>query len=214
MTDLVFLAPNTQEPFTTSEVIAECAAVAHDTVQKMITRHEADFKSFGLIGFEIRKPPEGSKGGRPQKIYHLNEQQATLLLTYLRNSDAVRAFKMELVRQFFQMRQELTNVRVAKAERKPIRKTVTDAVKALPDSPNKKWKYKQYTDLAYMATVGQTAKAIRESRNADKKATASDYLTSAEIEAVSKAENKIGVLLECGFEYDAIKSALMRGIGA
>lgn len=213
MTDLVFLTPNTQEPFTTSEVIAECAEVTHDAVQKMISRHEADFKSFGLIGFEIRAV-EAKRGTKYAKIYHLNEQQATLLLTYLRNSDAVRAFKMELVRQFFQMRQELHKVQIAKAERKPIRKTVTDAVKALPESPNKKWKYKQYTDLAYMATVGQTAKAIRESRNADKTATASDYLTSAELEAVSKAENKIGVLLECGFEYDAIKNALMRGVSA
>lgn len=41
MNDLVYLIPNTEEPFTTSEVIAECAEVKHDTVQKLIQRHEA-----------------------------------------------------------------------------------------------------------------------------------------------------------------------------
>lgn len=36
MNDLVYLSPNTEDPFTTSEVIAECAGVKRDTVQKLI----------------------------------------------------------------------------------------------------------------------------------------------------------------------------------
>lgn len=40
MNDLVYLSPNTEEPFTTSEVIAECAGVKRDTVQKLVQRHE------------------------------------------------------------------------------------------------------------------------------------------------------------------------------
>ncbi|EHZ84787.1 phage protein [Streptococcus pneumoniae 8190-05] len=35
------------------------------------------------------------------KIYRLNEQQATLLITYLRNTEPVRKFKMNLVKAFF-----------------------------------------------------------------------------------------------------------------
>ena len=54
MNDLVYLAPNTKEPFTTSEVIAECAGVKRDTVQKLIQRHEKDFREFGRVGFEMR----------------------------------------------------------------------------------------------------------------------------------------------------------------
>ena len=46
MNELVFLAPNTREPFTTSEVIAECAHVQHHTVTRLIQTHEPDFKSF------------------------------------------------------------------------------------------------------------------------------------------------------------------------
>ncbi len=39
---------------------------------------------FGVIAFEMRKPPTGSKGGRPEIVYRLNEEQATLLMTYLK----------------------------------------------------------------------------------------------------------------------------------
>ena len=97
MNDLVFLAPNTEEPFTTSEVIAECAGVQHHTVTRLIQQHEADFKEFGLLRFQIDAVnTTGARGTKYTKTYRLNEQQATLLLTFLRNTPTVIAFKKEL----------------------------------------------------------------------------------------------------------------------
>lgn len=210
MNELVYLAPNTKEPFTTSEVIAECARVKHHAIQQLIQKHETDFKSFGVIAFEMRKPPTGSKGGRPETIYHLNEQQATLLMTYLRNTEVVRAFKKELVRQFYAMREELLNIKAVKAERKPIRLGMTDAIKALPDSPHKKFKYNQYTDLAYRAALGKTARQLRQERGAARTAAASDYMSAGELDAVSRMENRIAVLLELGMDYAHVKACLGR----
>ena len=209
MSDLVYLTPNTEEPFTTSEVIAECAGVKRDTVQKLIQRHEKDLREFGRVGFEIRTLQ--TRGGQQMvKVYHLNEQQATLLLTFLRNTPVVIEFKKELVRQFFAMRKELMNIKAIKAERKPLRTSMTDAIKALPDSPHKQFKYNQYTDLAYMAALGKTARQLRKERGADKAATASDYMSSDELAAVSKMENRISVLLEVGMDYQTIKNSLLR----
>lgn len=54
MNEIVFLTPNTEEPFTTSEVISEMTGSRRDTVQKLISRNEKDFKEFGRLGFEIR----------------------------------------------------------------------------------------------------------------------------------------------------------------
>ena len=89
MNVLVFLNPNTQEPFTTSDVIAEFAGIQHHTVTRLIQQHEADFKEFGILRFKI----EEIKGrGQPEKSYQLNEQQATLLITYLKNTPPVRQF--------------------------------------------------------------------------------------------------------------------------
>ena len=209
MNDLVYLTPNTEEPFTTSEVIAECAGVKRDTVQKLIQRHEKDLREFGKVGFEIR-PLSGSKTGQTVKVYHLNEQQATLLLTFLRNTPVVIEFKKELVRQFFAMRKELMNIKAIKAERKPLRTSMTDAIKALPDSPHKQFKYSQYTDLAYTAALGRTARQLRKERGADKGATASDYMNADELAAVASMENRISVLLDVGMSYQQIKNSLLR----
>ena len=207
MEDFVYLSPNTKDPFTTSEVIAECTGVQHHTITRLIQQHEKDFKEFGILRFEI----EEIKGrGQPSKTYLLNEQQATLLMTYLRNTEVVREFKKELVRQFYAMREELQEIRIQKAMRKPIRLGMTDAIQALPDSPHKQFKYRQYTDLAYRAVLGKSAKELREERGAGKTATASDYMSAAEIEAVSRMENRIAVLLEVGMDYGQVKACLGR----
>ncbi len=101
-----------KEPYTTSEIIAECAEVTHHTVQELLRKHKADFESYGIIAFEMRKL-DGR--GRPMKIYRLNEQQATLLITYLKNTEPVRRFKMNLVKAFFEMREELSKFRMQRA---------------------------------------------------------------------------------------------------
>lgn len=211
MNNLVFLAPNTQEPFTTSDVIAEFAEVKHHAIQQMIQKHESDFKEFGKLAFEMRPLPE-SRTKQKAKIYYLNEEQATLLMTYLKNTAQVRAFKKELVRQFYAMRFELYKVQAAKMERRPVRVSMTDAIKALPDSPHKAMKYGQYTDLAYKLALGRTARQLRKDRGADKHAVASDYMTAEEISLVSEVENKIGVLIGIGMSYQEIKAKLTRRI--
>ena len=80
-----------KEPYTTSEIIAGCAEVTHHTIQELLRKHKADFESYGIIAFKMRKL-DGR--GRPMKIYRLNEQQATLLITYLKNTAPVRKFKI------------------------------------------------------------------------------------------------------------------------
>lgn len=207
MNHLVFLIPNTQEPFTTSDVIATFAGIQHHTVTRLIQQHEADFKEFGILRFEI----EEIKGrGQPAKHYQLNEEQATLLMTYLKNTAQVRAFKKELVRQFYAMRFELYKVQAAKMERRPVRVSMTDAIKALPDSPHKAMKYGQYTNLAYLLALGKTASQVRRERGAKKRANASDYMTAEEISLVSEMENRIAVLIGIGMSYQEVKKSLTR----
>lgn len=210
MNNLVFLTPNTQEPFTTSDVIAEFAEVKHHAIQQMIQKHESDFKEFGKLAFEMRPLPE-SRTKQKAKIYYLNEEQATLLMTYLKNTAQVRAFKKELVRQFYAMRFELYKVQAAKASRKPVRVSMTDAIKALPDSPHKAMKYGQYTNLAYLLALGKTASQVRRERGAKKRANASDYMTAEEISLVSEMENRIAVLIGIGMSYQEVKASLLEG---
>lgn len=125
----------TQEPYTTSEVIAEAAGMNRRTVNRLIQTHKADLEEFGKVRFEIAPLP-GSKTGQSVTVYHLNEQQATLLMTYARNTETVRAFKKELVKQFYAMRSLLLERNSpiwqdTRALGKEIRRMETDAIKAL-----------------------------------------------------------------------------------
>lgn len=210
MTDLVFIEPAKLDatPFTTSEVIAEFAGVQHHTVTRLIQQHESDFCEFGILRFEI----EEIKGrGQPKKNYRLTEEQATLLMTYLKNTEQVRAFKKELVRQFYAMRKELTRRQVNKAKQLPAHHDLTDAIRdSIPDGPHKRWAYRQFTDLAYLDTVGMTAKKLREARGAPKDAKAIDYMTSDELDAVGQIKEQIAVLVKMGMTYAEVKALLNR----
>ena len=91
------------------------------------------------------------------KIYHLNEEQATLLITYLDNTEPVREFKKELVHQFFAMKQEQFSRQMLRGFGKPIRKSLTDAIKEAGLSHHF---YKHYTNLCYKSAIGFNATLI------------------------------------------------------
>lgn len=91
-------------PTTTSMRIANGTNNEHASVLRLIRDNLADFEEFGLVGFEIQPRPAGQHGGGDVQIAVLNEDQATLLMTYLRNNDVVRDFKKRLVHAFAALR--------------------------------------------------------------------------------------------------------------
>uniref|UniRef100_UPI003AF9CCDE Rha family transcriptional regulator n=1 Tax=Campylobacter fetus TaxID=196 RepID=UPI003AF9CCDE len=91
-------------PSVSHTIIAQNTDNEVSSVKRLIDNHLSDFEEFGVLGFEIVKPLNAELGGRPSKIYYLNEPQATLLLTYLQNTPIVREFKKALVKEFYQMR--------------------------------------------------------------------------------------------------------------
>lgn len=210
MKDLVFIRDQSvqAEPYTTSQIIAECAEVQHHTITRLLRTHKKDFEAFGVIGFEIHKI--GGRG-RPDKTYHLNEQQATLLITYLQNTAPVRAFKKELVRQFFLMREELTKRRVSRQLMKPTRRSMTDAIRDnTPPEHLNRFTYSNYTDLAYRAAPGLSVKQIKQARAIPEGKALVDYMSATELEAVKRVEAVITALLDAGAGYQGIKAALLQ----
>lgn len=90
-----------------SEAIAEGSGVDHRAVLQLIGNNIADFEDFGLVAFQMRPRSEGQHGGGDKRVALLNEQQATLLMTFQRNTDQVRKFKKALVKAFFEMARRL-----------------------------------------------------------------------------------------------------------
>ena len=90
-------------PTTTSMRIANGTRNEHASVLALVRKHLADFDEFGGVRFEIA-PFDTAGGAQKREVAILNEEHATLLLTYMRNSDVVREFKKRLVREFSALR--------------------------------------------------------------------------------------------------------------
>ena len=58
-----------------------------------------------MVRFKIQPRLEGQHGGGDVKFVPLNEQQATFLMTLMRNSPRVIEFKKALVKAFFETRE-------------------------------------------------------------------------------------------------------------
>lgn len=170
MKEIVYVRRN--EIFTDSGIIAEETNVKHINIKELIIDYESEFKDFGTLSVLNRE----SNGGRPEQYYALNEQQATFLLTLMRNSKKVVAFKLALVKEFYRMRQMLLQKSTkdwseARQSGKRARLSETDEIKALVDyaikagSKNADNYYLHYTRLANGAVGlkdGQRDKATHE----------------------------------------------------
>lgn len=153
MYELVELKGN--EVFTNSKIIAEGTGNKHHAVRELIKKYKSDIVDFG----SLRILNEESTGGRPMEVIYLNEEQATFVITLLRNSKVVVKFKKELVRQFYAMRRfilekqtkQWSDTRIANKEN---RLKETDVIKILVDyakeqgSQNADKLYIVYTKLA------------------------------------------------------------------
>ena len=202
MNDLVFMHGLNEEPYTTDKIIAECSKNQLDNVKHLIRNHKRDFEEFGVLGFEIRKL---NGRGRPQKTYHLNEQQATLLITYLDNTPEVNQFKKNLVHEFYRMRKELNQRQINRAIEKPQRKSLMDAIKDWTHVTQ--WSYRNMTQLLLKrATGGLTAQQIKKQRHVK---LALDGLTLKEQERYKQLENIAIGLVGLDKTWDEIKGVLL-----
>ncbi|HHV09769.1 MAG TPA: Rha family transcriptional regulator [Clostridiales bacterium] len=158
MQDLVILKG--KEVFTDSLIIAEGTGINHRRIKDAIRKYSDRLMRFGLLGAHQTE----STGGRPEEIFDLNEEQATFLITLLKNTDKVVDFKTELVRQFYAMRrllqeQSTEEWQFFRKEGKPVRLAETAIIKELVEyaknrgSRGYKNLYTNYTTLANK-TVG------------------------------------------------------------
>lgn len=139
--------------------MAEGTGNSHEAVLKLITKYSDDFLEFGNLSYDLKS---GIHENRATKIILLNEEQATLLMTYLRNSEITRKFKKELVKQFYAMRKFLlekqsklwNDTRIANKEN---RLKETDVIKLLVDYAKEQGS--THSDKLYM-TYTKLAKSV------------------------------------------------------
>lgn len=206
MLDLVFYSDSTlkAQPYTTPDVIASNTGNSLKSVNQLVRYKKKHLERFGILTFEMAKL---NGRGRPRKIYHLNEQQATLLITFLDNTPQVELFKVALVKQFYEMRDELTKRNINRAIEKPVKKTLMDSVKNWKHAS--KYAYSNINKLLIKVATGMNIQELKKQRGDAK--TALDLLTSQEQEKYKELESKVIAFINADFDYSLIKALLTGG---
>lgn len=88
-----------------SENVAQSAGIQHKNVLEMLEKHNAKFEKFGQIAFETRAGYNNAQ----VRLALLNEPQAMLMITFLRNTEQVVAFKVALIQAFQTMKRIIEN---------------------------------------------------------------------------------------------------------
>lgn len=116
----------------------------------------------------------------------------------------------KMVRRYFiEAEKRYRELKIIRARSKAERRLFTDILKeVLPESPNKKWAYKQYTDLAYKHVTGYNAKQLRELNDKPKDFNVRELLTPQQLQEVIRYESIIQGLLQLGQDYQGVKAIL------
>ena len=190
-----------KEPYTTSSIIAECAGVKHHAIQEHIRKQIGRLEQFGKVSFKMRP----LQSGQQAKDYILNEQQATLLITYLKNTKPVRQFKMNLVKAFFKMRDELSKRYLQRELEKPKRKTLTEAIKSWEKAPQHA--YSTLTNLLLKGATGKNKAQLMQERESEN---GIDSLTSDELTNYQRLEDMAIAMINLNMRYSEIKELIFK----
>lgn len=183
MNELVTVKRN--DVFTDSMVIAQGTGNRHKNVKELILKYKADMEELGTLSVLNGE----STGGRPEQMYLLTEEQAAFLMTLLRNTKQVVAFKKELVRQFYEMRNILFQKQTSewietRKAGKITRRSETDVIKDLVEYAYQQGS--QNADKLYMTYSKLANKIVGISKR--------DMATVLQLNNLSLAEN---IILHC-----------------
>ncbi|SPP32477.1 hypothetical protein ARAF_2642 [Arsenophonus endosymbiont of Aleurodicus floccissimus] len=201
-----------------SDLVANTIAIAegvkknHDTIIKLVDRNKADLEEFGPLRFEIRMVERSQGGGRSLRVAFLNEQQTTLLITYMRNNDIVRTFKKKLISDFLRMRKALASKKMDRNTARLEYKPMTDAIKHEREAQGKmiaRYHFSNEADLINRIALDMTAAKFRVYHDIGKKESIRDYLTPEQIHCVTELQRANTVFIGMEWDFEQRKSTLM-----
>lgn len=105
MTTINIVTLRDGQAVTSSDVIANGVDYPHKNVIQQVRKYLSDLESFGRVEFKIL-PFQTGGGTQKREVAVLNEHQAALLMTFMKNTDHVRRFKKALVKAFFELRDQ------------------------------------------------------------------------------------------------------------
>jgi len=194
---------------TDSRYVADMVGDKHDQLMRKIRRyievisHSAEMQS---DNFFIESSYLNSRN-QHQPCYLVTKKGCDMIANKMQGDKGI-LFTAMYVSRFEELEKHWLAARYkGKATRLEVVTAIRDYV---PETPNKRYRYKHYTDLAYKLSLGANAKQLREERGISKEDNLRDVLTVDELTAVDSLENEISVLLGLEMDYQTIKDMLTK----
>lgn len=191
----------------TSLDVAETFGKAHDKVMRDIRElgcsAEFNAANFGDISYR-------DSMGRTQKACVMTRDGFTLLVMGYTGELAMR-FKESYIRQFNAMENALRGKMIEREKGIAVRQALTKALQqSTEDQRMHGHAYSTYTNCIYKVLFGLNAKQLREKYGVGLKDNLRDRFTTEELRAVQSMECLVSGLVDCGWEYDAVKTFIER----
>lgn len=94
---------------TTQNIIAKYSKNSEESIQRLIRKHKDKLEVFGQLDYDEDESINSKNKINIIKHYYLNEKQAYLFMTFLKNTEIIIDFKVTLVEEFFEMKKQLEN---------------------------------------------------------------------------------------------------------
>ncbi len=151
--------------------------------------------------------------GKEYPMYEMDRDGFSLLAMGFTGEKALK-WKLDYIRAFNTMESELKRIyeerqqwQIERNKGIIVRHILTDTIKMkVPDSPNKRFAYPNYTKLIYKTLFGKTVKELQEQYGVKGKESIRDYVTADELAQIEAMEMLVSSLINCGWGYDQIKS--------
>lgn len=190
------------EVVTNHVVIAKYAGLNRTSVRKLIDNNISDLEELGKVSFQMTTLDDSR--GQKVKIYQLNRNQAMLLITWLDNTEPVRAFKLDLVKRFDELEKTIQTWTKERAAEKATTRSLTDAVQNWEHTnPHAQSNFRK---LLTKCATGLPYTKVQ--ARGDKGVPMVDLLTAEELQKYMRLKALVIPLLEFGEEYNDIKATL------
>lgn len=212
----------TKDMVVSVEQVANYYEVTKKAIETIISRNRDELEEDGIVTLK----GEELKGlrsdicllhGEGNKIISNKAQSLTIvtkramlrigmLLTTSCVAKQVRTHLLNCEEEVSQERQKWIAQREAgKIDRKRMTTAISNYI---PESPNKHWKYPEYTNMVYKVLFLKDAKTMRNERGFKKNDALRDSFTGNELILVDEAETIVTALVTLGFSKDYIREQL------
>ena len=147
---------------------------------------------------------------KKQPMYLMTRDGFTLLVMGYTGDLAMR-FKEAYIKQFNAMEAQVNGKLIEREKGIAVRQALTKALQQSTENERMHGHaYSTYTNVIYKALFGMNAAQLREKYALSPCENLRDKFSREELEAVQSMERLVSGLVDCGWEYDAVKNFILK----